>query len=235
MSESGLTHDEIRENLAAYALGALPEAEAAVLGAHLEGCEGCRERLRWLAPAIDLLPASVEQRRPPDRLREELMETVRGEAGAVDAPRLTAWPKRRFGLPALRPAFALGAAAVLAAGVAVGYGISDGGGASPPTVAVNEVEGLGSNEIEGTLARQGDLATLRLDGMPKLRRDQVYEVWIDRDGKLEPSTLFVANAEREATAAISGDLAGADRVLVTAEPRGGSQTPTGAPLLKAAL
>ena len=70
----------MRDDLAAYALGALDEREAGAIEDHLDGCERCRERLRWLAPAVDLLPASVEQRTPPPALRENLMATVRAEA-----------------------------------------------------------------------------------------------------------------------------------------------------------
>ena len=47
----------LRDDLAAYALGALDEREAGAIEDHLDGCERCRERLRWLAPAVDLLPA----------------------------------------------------------------------------------------------------------------------------------------------------------------------------------
>ena len=236
MSERGRNHEALREDLPAYALGALPDAEAQVLERHLEDCESCRERLRWLAPALDLLPASVEQHRPPDRLRERLMETVRADVAPSDARAAERKPRWRFGFPALRPAVALGAAAVLAVGVGLGYGLGDegsGGGAS--AVEVSDVTPLRPGNIDGTLERQGELATLRLEGMPRLRRDQVYEVWIERGGKLEPSTLFAPDADREATAAVAGGLAGADRVLVTAEPRGGSEQPTGSPLLEAQL
>jgi anti-sigma factor RsiW len=73
-------HDELRDDLAAYALGALEEPEAERLRAHLEGCEECRRRLRWLEPAVDILPRTVEQLEPPARLREALLETVRTDA-----------------------------------------------------------------------------------------------------------------------------------------------------------
>jgi anti-sigma-K factor RskA len=236
VSDVDRPHDEIRDDIAAYALGALPDADARTLESHLDECETCRERLRWLGPAVDLLPASVEQRRPPDRLREQLLEAVRAETAHLEASGEKAKSRWSFGWPAFRPAVALGAAAVLAIGIGLGYGIGDGEtGEVLAGADVSQVEELRPGEIEGTLERQGELATLNLEGMPKLRRDQVYEVWIDRDGKLEPSTLFVIDSERRATTAISDGLTGADRILVTAEPRGGSETPTGAPLLKAQL
>lgn len=237
MTPGDRSHEELRDDLAAYALGALPDGEARTLEIHLEECEPCRELLRWLAPAVDVLPASVEQRRPPDALRERLLDTVRAESEPQVETAETR-PRRRWALrlPQLRPALAFAAVAVLAVGIAVGYELSDSGpGETPAGPVVSAVEPLGPERIEGTLARDGELATLRLERMPELRRDQVYEVWIERDGALEPSTLFVPDAERDATAAIRGSLDGADRILVTAEPRGGSDEPTGAPLLQARL
>jgi anti-sigma-K factor RskA len=237
MSGADRSHEQVRDDLAAYALGALPEPEAATLEQHLAECDSCRAQLRWLEPALDLLPASVEQHRPPGALRDRLMETVRAEAGR-EAPSDAVAKRRRFGLrlPALRPAIAFAAVAVLAVGIGVGYGLSDGGSNEATSgSASTEVVPLGPTSVGGTLERQGGLATLRLERMPKLRRDQVYEVWIERGDQLEASTLFVLDSEREATAAVQGELTGADRVLVTAEPRGGSEHPTGAPLLEARL
>ena len=52
---SGFGHRELREMLGAFALGALDEAEAVALRAHLDGCAACRAELEDLAPlAADL-------------------------------------------------------------------------------------------------------------------------------------------------------------------------------------
>ena len=58
---------ERHDDLAAYALGALTDREAVEIENHLAGCEACSERLRWLQPAVDLVPASVHQLEPPPR------------------------------------------------------------------------------------------------------------------------------------------------------------------------
>ena len=77
--------DRLEEDLAAFALGALTPDEAAAVERHVDGCDACSARLRWLQPAVDLLPASVEQRTPPPQLRENLMAIVEREA-AAEAP-----------------------------------------------------------------------------------------------------------------------------------------------------
>ena len=61
--------------------------------------------------------------------------------------------------------------------------------------------------------------------LPALPANDVYEVWVERDGSLEPSSLFVPRRDGTAEAAVTGPLDDADAVLVTREPRGGSQQP----------
>ena len=87
----------LRDDLAAYALGALDApTRRRALEAHLDGCEHCRDRLRWLEPggrpAAGLGRAAST---PPPSLRESLMATVRAEAAR--APRA---PSRRRAEPA---------------------------------------------------------------------------------------------------------------------------------------
>lgn len=228
-------HDELRDDLAAYALEALEDAEAERLRLHLESCEECQRQLRWLQEAVDLLPRTVEQLEPPPQLRDSLMETVRAESrrAAGEAPRRVrarSWSDLR--LAAWRPATAVAAAATLIVGVVAGYLIHEPGGASRSNYEAQAMHGSG---VTGTLARDGGSGILRVQNMPTLASDQVYEVWVERDGRFEPSSLFVPRRDHTAEAAISNDLNGADAVLVTEEPRGGSSRPTSAPFLSVTL
>lgn len=229
-------HDELRDDLAAYALGALEEPEAELLRAHLEGCEECRRALRWLEPAVELLPRTVEQLEPPPRLRESLLETVRAEAApaAREPPRPVreSW-WRRLGLSIWRPATAVAAAAMLVVGAVAGYLIGEPNGGGTTTFQAQAMPN--AKRARGTLAREGSSGILRVQGMPTLASNQVYEVWVQRDGTLEPSSLFVPRTNHSADAAVPDGLDGADAVLVTREPRGGSQQPTSSPVLSVQL
>lgn len=240
--ERHLDHEALRNDLAAHALGALPEEEAKRLEAHLESCLSCRELLGSLTQAVEMLPATGLRESPPARVRERLMAAVRAEAAAAGdleiagrAPTEPWW--RRFAVLALRPATALGAAVVLAVGLAGGYLIrGDPGDSAGPSATFVAAEPLGSNQaISATLEVHGKSATLHVNELPRLAPDRVYEVWVERAGVIEPSTLFVLDREGSGTAAVPGPLEGADRVLVTEEPRGGSQRPTTPPLLAASL
>ena len=229
-------HERYRDDLAAYALGALEEREAAELERHLADCEACRLQLRWLEPAVDLLPRSTEQLEPPAGLRERLMATVRAEArGPGSAGVVAAAPRRRREWVTLirRPATAVAAVALLVLGAAGGYLLHDPGESS--SVIAAQPSPAAPPALAGTLEREDGSAILTMSRLPALPRDDVYEVWVERDGALEPSSLFVPRRDGSAEAAVPGSLDGADAVLVTREPRGGSLKPTSRPLLRADL
>lgn len=233
MSDPHPDGDRLRDDLAAYALGALDRDEVAQLERHLENCESCRDRLQWLRPAVDQLPAAVEQRTPPERLRKSLLATVRAEAAATapSAARRSSswWDGLRAAM--LRPATGMAVLIVLVVGVATGYLVRGEGGESEfiparPGSAVT---------ASATLERHGDSATLHVNELPALDRDEVYEVWVQRAGVMEPASTFVLRADGSAEAAVPGPLEGAQAVLVTAEPAPGTNRPTSAPVLEAPL
>jgi anti-sigma-K factor RskA len=210
----------------------LDEREETELRRHLEECEECRTHVRWLRPAVDLLPRTVEQLEPPRRLGERLMATVRAEAPAgsqAEAPK----PGRWRGWGALwRPATAVGAVALVLAGAVGGYLLHQPE-ESTEVIAAQAAPGGGS--VAGTLERQDGSAILTMTDLPALPGGDVYEVWVQRGDRMEPSSLFVPRRDRSAEAAVPGPLEGADAVLVTREPRGGSVEPSSDPLLRAEL
>lgn len=72
-----MTHEEYRERLAAYALGALDGPEARTLEEHLAACRECgAEAARWLDTASTLALAA-EHVEPPAELRAAILESVR--------------------------------------------------------------------------------------------------------------------------------------------------------------
>jgi anti-sigma-K factor RskA len=233
MSEQGAprtAHERYRDDLAAHALGALGGREEAALRRHLEECDECRTHLRWLRPAVDLLPRTVEQLEPPPGLRERLMATVRADVPALGRAEPGRPARRRPWQALWRPAIAVGAVALLLAGAVGGYLLRE----PDESTQVTAVEPL-AGAASGTLERRDDSAILTMSRLPALRRGDVYQVWVQRGNEMEPSSLFVPRGDRSAEAAVPGPLEGADAVLVTREPRGGSRRPTSQPLLRAEL
>ena len=220
-------HIRYEDDLAAYLLDAMPGDEARAFEHHLDGCARCQERARWLQGSIEMLPAAVEQVEPPPALRARLMETVHAEvAPAPTRRRRRSW---REALSIPRPAIAI-AAAVLAV-VAIGAYALGSGGDGQETVTARADAPAG---VVASVERTGDQGILHVSGLPQ-RTDGIYEVWIARDGKVEPSTLFQVQRNGNGAAAIPRGLDGADQVMVTLEPRGGSVKPTRAPIIVAKI
>jgi anti-sigma-K factor RskA len=232
-------HRDRRDDLAAYALGALDPRDAEAIEAHLGECRSCAEYLRRLWPAVDALAASVPQVEPPTELRDRLVATVRSEAqriAAAERASAAPAPGRRSGWRGLilRPATALAAAAILAAGGAIGYAMHGEGSASRSVVPVPPMAGAPAGTVAASLMEVDGEGMLRVRHLPPLRSGRVYEVWAERAGRMRPASTFVLRRDGGAMAAVPrvGD---ASAVLVTEEPRGGSAHPTTRPLIRANL
>ena len=228
MSGLNREHERWREELSAYVLDALEPQEAAECELHVEDCDLCQTEVRWLAPAVDRLPQSVPRIEPPPRLRERLLSEAREDARAKGSAAPRPMRGRWFGeVSGLRPLTGLAAILLLCAAVA-GYVIGNGGSGEheASTIVAGHAPG-----VTATIIRQGDTATLKLANVHRLQRQRVLEAWVRRGGDIEPvRALFVPDRAGRAQTAID-DMRGVETVMVTAEPAGGSKSPTSAPIV----
>jgi anti-sigma-K factor RskA len=222
------------DDVAAYALGALEPQEARELEAHLEGCEHCQQELRWLSPAVQVLPEVVERQQPPKRVRDRVMTEVRADAkreaaASAGATRRPSWFSRLgAGAYGWRPAAGLAAIALVIVAL-VGYevGSSDGTGSGGGESTVVPQE----SGVVATMTPKGEGGVLELANVEELPEDRVLEAWVQRDGEVEAvPALFVPNHEGKASTMIE-DMDGVEVVMVTKEPKGGSETPTSTPIV----
>jgi anti-sigma-K factor RskA len=239
---SAADHELYREDAGAYLLGALTGDELEAFEAHLVECAVCREDVESLRVAAEALPRSVEPVRPPDRLRASLIQAIREEAAAEpEAGATTAGGRRRgvrrpWSAVLGRPRAALaGGLAVVAVGLGLGVGLGrlSADDEDPAILAVRASEERAPN-ARGSLvvpSRRGEVAYLRVQGLPRVGRERVYEVWVKRGGEVVPQSLFDVSSEGGGTAGVNDGLEGVDQVLVTEEPAGGSQAPTTPPVL----
>lgn len=88
-----------------------------------------------------------------------------------------------------------------------------------------------------SLRRIGYRGELAISGMREPPIGEVYEVWRERRGQAPQPTdaLFTVTSDGSATVDIPGSLRGLHEVMVTAEPLGGSASPTSPALLRVAL
>ena len=251
------SHNNWKEQLPAYLLAALSPVEKIDLEHHLGGCAECQAELRWLEPAKHRLVEQVEQVEPSPGLKKRLMAAVEADLAEnpVDAPAespvvgtrpepVPAPQERRedrtprkswfdFG-QLLRPA-ALGAmAAVLFAGVIIGYGVRGGGetGSDGPVLAERVIPDTAKvGNTEAVMVTSGNSGTLKITNLPELEEGEVYQAWTQKGQAISPTdSLFTPRSDGTATASIP-DLDGVSTVMVSAEPAGGSEQPTTAPII----
>lgn len=221
-----MDHDRLREALAPYALGALAPEEAAELEHHVERCADCRAELVWLTPAVRMLPEAVDQVEPPPPLRRRVMAEVEADAGRGAEP--AAARRRRLPAFGLRPATAVFVGLAIAVAVATGFAIGGGGDPASRT----EVSRAG---VTAELTREGESGTLELAGVRSLPPERVLQAWVRRDGEVESAGVLFAPDEDGTAVAALDHLEGVGTVMVTVEPRGGSDAPTSEPIAALAV
>jgi len=184
------------EDVAPYALGALPYDDAKAFERHLDGCELCRADLARLQPAVDALPTSVDRVEPPPELRRRVLAEVEADARRRRAAE-RAGRERRF---SFRPLPALAAACVvLAGGIGLGTALNGQG--------TRQIDGTAPRGATASLEVEGDSGTLVVDDMPDAPVGRVYQVWLVRGaGPPRPTdALFEVRRGGKAEVAVPGD------------------------------
>jgi anti-sigma-K factor RskA len=238
VSDPSESRCEEREQAAAYLLGALDPVEGERYQRHLSECPTCRGDVARLQPTVDALATSTPRVRASEALRGRVMAQVRAEAalfkaagpGADRAPARRRWATRRLAL--------VGAGAAVACGVVAGgivVGIADQTPA-PQTIHA-EVSTSAAPNARAELRRTGSRAELIVSGMPQPPQGKIYEVWLARAGAPPQPTdaLFSVTDAGAGSIDVPGNLHSIKRVLVTAEPFGGSRHPTTSPIIIATL
>jgi hypothetical protein len=253
------SHDIYSADAAPYLLGALTELEVQRFEAHAKECPICRDEVDRLRPAVEALPRSAPPVRPPAGLKASLMEVVEAEAGergrapsashsvgARARPRPFARLRERLagsgeGWAGARPALAWASVAVvLFVGGLAGYAATqltaEGTDEGRTLAAQADEERLPSASGSLVVHSSGeDGGVLRVQGMPPLDRDSVYQVWVRRGGETISQSMFSVGQNGEGAAAVADDLRGADSVMVTREDTGGAKAPSENPVMTVSL
>lgn len=237
-------HSLLRENIPAYALGALDAEDTAALAAHLQTCESCRIELASYLAINDSLLMAIPPQQPSPALRKRLQSRL---PSAQKTPRpLFAWSLSQL---------ALGAALVL---LFVLNLVSFTQMRELQHQQINLVHQLQNNQvalamlsypgtqslpingenISGTvlLDRDRNTAVVVAWNLPDLPAGQTYQIWlIEPNGHRVSAGLFRPQANLPYTTEpifSNQDLSSFIGIGVTVEPAGGSDQPTGTRVFK---
>jgi anti-sigma-K factor RskA len=224
----------------AYAADALPADERRFFEQHLLVCDQCAEEVAELTAAAARLGATAETPPPPD-LKARVMAEVertrqerppsRGRAGS--GPN---WVTR-LALPA--------AASLALLVIGVGIGVNR---AAPDDTAERMLDVLAAPDAAFAQAFGPDGSAARLVmapghgqavfvvlGMEPAPDAHVYELWLIHEDGQAPAGVFDVDEQGRAMHMLEADMDAVVAVGVTIEPEGGSDVPSGEPLMLISL
>ena len=220
------------DDLAAYAIGALDEPEQRGVAAHLDACALCRAEVRSFAETAWAI-AETAERDAPARLRGAIV------GRAVQPARSSSFGEILRALRRPVPAVVPLALAVVLVVAMAGYAtarrdadhyaaaISSLAGARVVTLAATSAASSGMR-ASLVLPAGGAKPFLVLD-LPAPAEGKTWEAWVIHGDAA--ARAGISDDRGVTTLELAVPLAPGDTVAITAEPRGGVDQPTGAPLL----
>ncbi|HSB01383.1 MAG TPA: anti-sigma factor [Anaerolineales bacterium] len=238
-----MAHDEhslLRENIPAYALGALDAEDIRALEAHLQTCEACRAELASYRAISENLLMTVPPRQPSPALRKRLQSRL----PSAQSVQKTARPRFAWSFGQL----ALGSALVLlvAINLVSFMQLRDFQRQSQNSQAVlamlaypgTQALPISGGDVSGTvlLDRDRNSAAVIAWNLPKISSAQTYQIWwIEPDGHRVSAGVFRPQADLPYTTQpcfSSQSVSNFVGLGVTLEPAGGSAQPTGPRVFK---
>lgn len=199
-------HETMLDNVAVYALGALPSAEADDVRAHIATCDECREEYRQLKPAVDAVGYSAEACADAENgavfasplLKKRIMARIRAEAAP---PARSNVGEMRAVRPIVWPAYAVAAACLIVAAVTTIFNISlneELHQSQTQVAQFNAHAGVAARELArqrtaladlvatdsqrfpangGEVVRHGNRLYIALNALPSPPKGKVYQAW----------------------------------------------------------
>lgn len=220
----------------AYALDALDAGEAEEFRSHLADCPACDQEVREFQRVAARLGA-VETVAAPAYLRARVLAAVdRTPQLPPTIPSIVERSPQRRWRPRL---MMLAAAAVLVAGGAVGVGVAlDSRQAELDAAAAQVFEAPDARTLTAPTSNGGELVVavspsrqqVALDTrrLPALEDGQVYQVWAVQGDVVLSSAAVLDDLDEGAAMAAPDD---GTQMAITVEPAGGSEKPSGDPIV----
>lgn len=230
-----------RSLVAPYALDALEDRERARFERHLKRCDACAEEVRALTESSVRLACSAAVA-PPTELRERVLTAVRRTEQVTAEPRPRTAPRARGLLIPLGVATGAGALTVAALFAVQLERTSDRLDAQ--RAAAREVARVLAAPDAGAVRADGlnvvasperGSAVITVTGLQAPPRGRVHQLWLMEPSAPPRSLGLLPDGGSDTPVVATGLTPDASSLAVTTEPDGGSERPTGAPLVQLAL
>lgn len=221
----------------------LSEDERIKFEAHLATCQTCQEELEQLEALVGGVAFLSEPAEPPSGMKARILDNVFAE-DETEPKKITPAPVTPFTASKKKQKTSWGALALAAALVLslVGNGYLLMNQDEPSGIALTDTVPLeGESEGVAYLAEQDGQRQLivQTNGLDALEANEVYQVWLLKDGSPIPTGAFVTDDKGNGTVIYTLDSTESatdwDKVAVTKEPERGNQTPEGDIVLSASL
>lgn len=224
-------HDAMLDDVAVYALGALPREQARAVREHLASCPECTAEYRRLKPAVDAVAFSAEACPdavsgavvPSPRLKARIMDKVRG---SIAPSRVANVGEMRAVRPIVWPAYAVAAACLAVALITTAFNISLNEAVNSSKsqiaqldnqakilhrkVAVQSIElaDLTSTDSQhytvenGEVVRHGNRLYIAMQSMGMPPHGKVYQAWLMRRGGKQMTPSVTFMPDRSGVAVV---------------------------------
>lgn len=242
------------EHVVDYLNGTLTEEEMHEFEEHLKNCADCQE----IVELTGELPYLAEPTEPPAEMKTRILANVFAEepeeSEMQPEPKLTPAPTP-VAMPAIKPKrktawqMPLIAAVLLLSLLGNAYAffqLSDREAvktAEPEEPALREVVLQPSEAFAGAaqakLIQDEDSLDVVVAGaeLDRLQEDEIYQVWLIKEGKPIPAGAFTPSQTGEGAAyfSLKENTEGWDTIAITLEPKAGNQLPEGEVVLSSEI
>jgi anti-sigma-K factor RskA len=222
-------HQEMFENIPAYALGALDPTEAEVLAAHIASCSECQVELRQYQRTTEQLGLAVGEHSPSAEIKERLFAQIESSQQPEMQKRPLIekrWYSRQSGLTLV----SVGLVLLLAvSNLLLWNQLQDLRSQAFKVINLSATDYMPDAAGMIVISADGKYGTLVASGMASLPQDLQYQLWLIKDGERTSGGVFsVPGSGYTALKVYSPQpLVSYDDFGITIEPYGGSPGPTG--------
>ncbi|MFD1038442.1 anti-sigma factor domain-containing protein [Virgibacillus byunsanensis] len=232
------------EHLLSYMAGTLDDIDKEKFETHLNQCGACRKECEELTDSWEALQFDFEEQEVPESLKAEVFDFVFGEEQKEENPpvkdRIKAWGfllKKQFS-----PLSAGLVAILFAITATLTYTNVQSANNQPstPNQPAEIMTSLNLTSSNDTMRDAGGYAyvvkdnqvkklVVHVNGLPKLKGSEIYQVWMLKDGKRTNAGMFNTNDSGSGvlTYTLSDDEDDFENIGITMEPDQNNTQPEG--------